>query len=68
MHDYQRARIDTIINLALEGRLPDLTNGDHAAWLRVAANAWLTRRTQEPQCMLSILSVNSDILFSTRVR
>ena len=25
--DAQRARIDTIINLALEGRLPDLTNG-----------------------------------------
>ena len=25
--DTQRARIDTIINLALEGRLPDLTNG-----------------------------------------
>ncbi|WP_293384832.1 cell wall hydrolase [Phenylobacterium sp. SCN 70-31] len=25
--DAQRARIDTILNLALEGRLPDLTNG-----------------------------------------
>ena len=24
--------------------LPDLTNGDHAAWLRVAANAWLLDR------------------------
>ena len=28
------------------------------------ANAWLTRRTQEPQCMPSIRSVNSDMFVS----
>jgi hypothetical protein len=30
----------------------------------VAASAWLTRRTQEPQCIPSILSVIAGILLS----
>lgn len=30
----------------------------------VPLNAWLTRRTQEPQCIPSIFNLNSAILFS----